>query len=422
MLCKDFLQLIFSGSSMRRWNDKLRPIELYEIDKQGHKSIIAWMLTILNSKDMSLEEQIKLQQQVIEQLLFDYLFGLIITDITPQVFCKICENPEHKKKLTDWVITKLQPTVEPVNKGFWQRFITYHYQTLDSPTLSNKIIMAARLYASGWEFAIIQPYNFFDEETEAIANSFTKRLSNIKDVIGVSDLIQDNKFFSENPTVIGRFARLCGQLRFQIRWSGVSRIPETSVLGHMFLVATYVYFCSLIVGGCTVRCINNFFAGLFHDLPEILTRDIITPVKYSVDLLPKLLKEYELQELEQRIFGPLLNAGYMDLATKLQYYLGYLNPDNVSEFQETIQNHLGVQVFNNFEELHKYGNNNRDNPKDGQLLKACDRLVAFMEAHTSISKGISESEFNKAINDIKTHFKGVNFGPISFEALVEAFG
>ena len=43
---KSLLQLMFSGSCMRRWNDKLRPVELYEIDKQAHKMIVAWMLTL----------------------------------------------------------------------------------------------------------------------------------------------------------------------------------------------------------------------------------------------------------------------------------------------------------------------------------------------------------------------------------------
>lgn len=48
---KSLLQLMFSGSCMRRWNDKLRPVELYEIDKQAHKMIVAWMLTLLNSRE-----------------------------------------------------------------------------------------------------------------------------------------------------------------------------------------------------------------------------------------------------------------------------------------------------------------------------------------------------------------------------------
>ena len=55
---KSLLQLMFSGSYMRRWNDKLRPVELYEIDKQAHKMIVAWMLTLLNSGGYSASDQL----------------------------------------------------------------------------------------------------------------------------------------------------------------------------------------------------------------------------------------------------------------------------------------------------------------------------------------------------------------------------
>lgn len=80
---KSLLQLMFSGSYMRRWNDKLRPVELYEIDKQAHKMIVAWMLTLLNSGGYSASDQLKLQQEVIERGLFDYLYRLVTTEFSP---------------------------------------------------------------------------------------------------------------------------------------------------------------------------------------------------------------------------------------------------------------------------------------------------------------------------------------------------
>ena len=89
---KSLLQLMFSGSYMRRWNDKLRPVELYEIDKQAHKMIVAWMLTLLNSGGYSASDQLKLQQEVIERGLFDYLYRLVTADIKPPVFYRICEK------------------------------------------------------------------------------------------------------------------------------------------------------------------------------------------------------------------------------------------------------------------------------------------------------------------------------------------
>lgn len=417
---KSLLQLMFLGASMRRWNDKLRPIELYEVDKQGHKMIIAWMLTLLNSRHSSKSERISLQQTVIERGLFDYLFGLIITDITPQIFHRICEHPLHRKQLTDWVLNKLRPIIEPLNREFWDRMVSYHYQPVRTE-LADKIIKAARLYASGWEFALIQPFNLFDEETKNISTFFISELFGLKELIGVQELIQGDGFFVENPTALGHFARLSGQLRFQIRWADTPRVPETSVLGHMFLVAGYAYFCSLVIGCCPARCVNNFFAGLFHDLPELLTRDIITPVKRSVDQFSVLLKEYELQELERRVFEPLRDAGYVDLVHRLEYYLGLLGEEVTSEFQETIQDASGVQRIKDFEELQSFKNKDEYDPKDGRLLKACDSLAAFLEAHTSIHKGISSPVLHTATARIHEDFRNLVFGSLSFGTLLADF-
>ncbi|HNZ61289.1 MAG TPA: hydrolase, partial [Methanofastidiosum sp.] len=44
MIRKSLLLRIFDAAYMQRWNDKLRPIELVELDKQGHKMIIAYIL------------------------------------------------------------------------------------------------------------------------------------------------------------------------------------------------------------------------------------------------------------------------------------------------------------------------------------------------------------------------------------------
>ena len=51
---------------MRRWNDKLRPTNLCEVDKQGHKMIVAWLLCQLNKGRLAtLEERLRLEHEVI---------------------------------------------------------------------------------------------------------------------------------------------------------------------------------------------------------------------------------------------------------------------------------------------------------------------------------------------------------------------
>ena len=78
---KGLLQFVFSGAYMKRWNDKLRPMELIEIDKQAHKMIVAWMLCRLSGQGMTFENRLALEEEVVEGGIFDYLFRLIITDI-----------------------------------------------------------------------------------------------------------------------------------------------------------------------------------------------------------------------------------------------------------------------------------------------------------------------------------------------------
>ncbi len=418
---KSLLQLMFSGSYMRRWNDKLRPVELYEIDKQAHKMIVAWMLTLLNSGGYSAPDQRKLQQEVIERGLFDYLYRLVTTDIKPPVFYRICENEKDYKELTEWVLKELRPVLGAPDEGFWERLSAYH-RNRDRTSLPDRILTAAHLYASGWEYNIIKPFNTFDEENQSIAESFTERLNALTDLCGVNELIQGHAFFSDSPTALGRFAKLCGQLRFQIRWADTPRVPETSVLGHMFLVAGYAYFFSLSLGACPARRINNFFAGLFHDLPELLTRDIITPVKRSVNQLPSLLRAYELQELERRVFGPLSAGGHDPLAERLRYYLGLVGEGVTSEFDETIRDSSGqVRRLGSFDALHADGNEDCLDPKDGALLKVCDNLAAFIEAHTSVRTGISSPNLHEAIARIRGDFRHRSLGPLSLGTIIADF-
>ena len=111
LIRKSLLELVFSGSFMKRWNDKLRPMELVEVDKQAHKMITAWLLFQLNSRDMGLEERLVLGEEIVEGGLFDYFYRLVITDIKPPVFYQIKANPGDYRKLSTWVLDQLQPKV-----------------------------------------------------------------------------------------------------------------------------------------------------------------------------------------------------------------------------------------------------------------------------------------------------------------------
>jgi len=138
------------------------------------------------------------------------------------------------------------------------------------------------------------------------------------------------------------------------------------------------YLCSLRINAGPQRAMNNFYTALFHDLPEVLTKDIITPVKKSVGGLEELIAEYEEQEVKDKLL-PLLPATWRK---DFEYLL--LDP-----FRNRVRDRTGVTKEMPYEEINSSYNDNDSWAVDGSMLKGCDNLAAFIEANSSIKYGIS---------------------------------
>ena len=402
---KSLLQFIFSGAYLLRWNDKLRPVEMTEIDKQAHKMLIACVLWHLHCQHSPKTDATALARDIIEGGLSDYFYRIVITDIKPPVFYRIRENADDYAKLTDFVLAQLEtcfvPSENPSENSFWQRLCAWQ-RNPEENTLARRILNASHLFASQWEFSLIRPFNAFDDEMDDIAKSFSESLEPYSDLDGMTALRTPG-------TALARFANLCGQLRFQIRWTRLPRIPKTAVLGHMFLVAAFSYFFSLSINACQSRCNNNFFSGLFHDLPEVLTRDIISPVKRSVPNMPSIIKKYESDSLERRLFEQLREENCHSLVDLISFYLGI--PIG-SEFSECYRGQDGVvHSISDFDTLHTYYNSDEYTPKDGILIKVCDWLAAFLETENSIRTGVSSPQLVEARFKLKSLLHDKNVPP-----------
>ncbi len=397
---------------MRRWNDKLRPAELYEVDKQAHKMIVAFLLAHTVECDSD-EQREELCYDIIEASLFDYFYRLVITDLKPPLFYKIKQNREHYAELTSYVERNLTPILAPFSKKFFEDFKKYHRgERVFAHAHTKDILNAAHLFASQWEFNLIADYNTFDTEIENIRKDFIIRLDKIATKEGMSGL----KNVLNKDDALGAFAHFCGQLRFQIRWSQEQRLPTTSVLGHMFFVAALAFFVSYNIDACKTRITNNFFCGLFHDLPELLTRDIISPVKNSSEGLPAFIHHYEHNELEERILKPLKNAGYTKIVDELSYVLG-LNIGGEFNNCYILENKI---IKCDYSDLAKY-TDFAHKAKDGVLLKSCDILAAFMEAHTSIRLGVSSAQLVTALMRMRQTIPNPDPEKIDFKALLADF-
>lgn len=367
MINPELIDKIFSATFIRRWNDFPRLMELTELDKQAHKFIIAYLLAKCEDKK---EIDMKV---LIEAGIFEFLRRVVVTDIRPDVFHKAIEKKE--KEINNWVLDKLKDSLINIEKGaFYSRFENYLNDSF-SHVKERSILKAASYLSTRWEFQIIYESSKFLNDIGEVKKSVDEELKNYYNLVGIKDISISTK--------IEKIIDLSGRLRFQKRWAQAPRIPETSVLGHMLIVAILSYFFSLKIDACKTRVENNFYCALFHDFPEALTRDIISPVKYSVSGLDEIINEFEMQKINEEIM-PFIPKFFKE---EFLYILG-VKDGTKDEFENRIFNNNKIIAVNN---LDKY-NEDKYNAIDGVALKNCDKLAAFLEAKISLSCGIKSGE------------------------------
>lgn len=389
MINPKIIDYIFSSASIQRWNDYPRMVDLVELDKQAHKFIIAYFIAKFE-KDINFTH-------LIEAGIFEFLRRVVVTDIRPDVFRKALQK--KSKEINSWVISKLKPSIETIDNGvFLQKFEEF----LNNPEIYKKerfILKAASYLATKWEFSIVYQTSQFLSDIEDVKKSVDEELEDYYELIAVRKIALNKK--------LSKIVDLSGRLRFQKRWAQTPRIPETSVLGHMLTVAIFSYFFSLEVKACDKRLQNNFFTALFHDLPEALTRDIISPVKYSVDELSEIIAEYEVEKIEDAIL-PNIPENIRD---EFSYILGIY--DGIKEeFANKIKIDGKIEIV---DDISKY-NIDKYEAIDGLALKQCDKLSAFVEASLSISHGIKSKELISGKKEILKSLKevqGVDFKTIA---------
>ncbi len=386
MINPKIIDYIFSSASIQRWNDYPRMVQLVELDKQAHKFIIAYFIGKLE-KDIN-------YTHLIEAGIFEFLRRIVVTDIRPDVFRKAIQK--KSKEINSWVIEKLKDSLEPIENG---KFLKKFEEYLSDSSMYKKerfILKAASYLATKWEFSIVYQTSKFLTDIENVKRSVEDEIENYYELIGVRKIALNKK--------LSRIIDLSGRLRFQKRWAQTPRIPETSVLGHMLTVAIFGYFYSVEINACEKRLQNNFFTALFHDLPEALTRDIISPVKYSVDELSDIIAEYEIIKIEDDIL-PFIPD---DIKDEFSYLLGLYDNNKKDEFLNKIYSNEKIEVV---EEISKF-NLDKYNAIDGKALKQCDKLSAFIEASLSISHGIKSKELQtgkkQILNTLKT-VEGIDF-------------
>jgi putative hydrolase of HD superfamily len=391
MITKDLILRIFSAANILRWNDHIRPFDFFELDKQAHKMIIAYIVAKFEEEDGKTVDWVKL----IEYGIFEFFQRIMLTDLKPEVFREIMSKKE--KELNRWVIENLNNDLSVLKGEFGKRCSEYLLE-LDYAAHEKRILSAAHCLSTKWEFGIIYPWNSMIYGIEKTKKEIEKSIAAFDDLSGIKKLVINKKYYG--------FLDLCGQLRFQQRWAQAFRIPKTTVLGHMLTVAIFAYLLSMEINASDRRRCNNFYSSLFHDLPEILTKDIIRPVKSSIVGLEDIIKHYE----KKQVVGKILPLIPPEWHFEMQYFIE-------DEFSDKIIENGKVKKVDNAADF----NDNKYNAVDGTLTEICDKLCAYIEASMALEYGIKSSILIKSKQALYDKYSNVRKKNLYFKQLFDHF-
>ena len=369
---KKFAHKIFEGFSIQRWNDLIRPFDMVEMDKAAEKMVLAYIIGKFEENKRNKIDWI----WIIYASLFDLLKKIALCDIKAPIQQMLKkEYPEEYLRLNEWVLNQYKTLLS--DEKLFSKFTIYFGQNAGSFSIPDELKTTVRVYRAAHKFSSIRELQMISvvnekERLGSIDKELQAEIQPYLDLEGLQKLITHQKAFD--------FLLKIEQLRFQTRWNQTPRVPQTSVLGHCFFVAIM----TLLLGResnpqmCEKRVINNFFSALFHDLPEAVTRDIISPVKQATDDLPNIVKKIE-NEIVNKELVPLME----------DFFVQEIIDFTSDEFSNRIKDADGNVVNVSWEELNQKYNEEKYFPIDGRLVRIADHLSALMEADISIKHGIT---------------------------------
>lgn len=369
---KKFAHKIFEGFSIQRWNDLIRPFDMVEMDKAAEKMVLAYIIGKFEENKGNKIDWI----WIIYASLFDLLKKIALCDIKAPIQQMLKkEYPEEYLRLNEWVLNQYKTLLS--DEKLFSKFTIYFGQNAGSFSIPDELKTTVRVYRAAHKFSSIRELQMISvvnekERLGSIDKELQAEIQPYLDLEGLQKLITHQKAFD--------FLLKIEQLRFQTRWNQTPRVPQTSVLGHCFFVAIM----TLLLGResnpkmCEKRVINNFFSALFHDLPEAVTRDIISPVKQATDDLPNIVKKIE-NEIVNKELVPLME----------DFFVQEIIDFTSDEFSNRIKDADGNVVNVSWEELNQKYNEEKHFPIDGRLVRIADHLSALMEADISIKHGIT---------------------------------
>ncbi len=351
----DLCKLVTNVFTMKRWGSNPTIEEVVEADNLGYSLHVAFLLAKLeqkNGKDINTLD-------LIERALLKELPKCILADISVETKKLIREiAPDEWEKTYESAIDDIiNLTPESLKEDFRNKMLT-----AKDDTIEGQILSAADLYAASWECEINS--RVYPEYYNDIKENIIKAM----DEINLPSLLR-----IRTEGNLRKYLLKIRALIYSIRWNARKRNIETTVAGHSFYVTFLAYFLGRwekYKFGNELDLNRVLSQALFHDIPESLTGDIISPTKRRVKGFEEVIDSVEEQMVTEKLL-PLL--------------------------PEEIRDELRTYMLKPF-----------DGGLEGKIVKSADLLACLIETIMEQQTGNTQEFFKEAHDSTKEMIKQLN--------------
>lgn len=259
-------------------------------------------------------------------------------------------DPEVYKLLEDNAYNEiLQSDMPP--------YIVRDIEMMKTPTSEDTLLAFCKIWASYYE-----AYNNSLVYPDAYAKTM-KQIIKRWEAQQFQEFLKYLDFDQHNQSDEERYLLVIHRLASSFRWNKSTRYYPVSVLAHTYLIGFVTYLLANDMDASPDEITDMLLTAFFHDIPEAITGDIITPTKKSVPGLEAMIERIEhvmvyehlLSYIESHSFTPFFSRKmlhpwdepYGDIVKKADmisaYYEASIEAPFSEEFQ-TITKNIGEKI------------------------------------------------------------------------------
>ena len=288
MIWEILKNMLSSGLSMKRWNNFPRIENISTLDNLWYTLHIALFLAQIEEKNWN-----KINKEfIIKKTIFDSFKNLILSDINSWTKNYIEKNDkEIFLKLSSKSIKYLLSFDAPeyIKKDI--------LDTLNNKTFKKELLIIKWAKKIAWLHEANINAKIYTEIYTPILTEINNSLDEIIKNLPSLKILLDNK---DSVLYLLNIRRLSHCMR----WNQKNRLFPISVMSHLAFITFITYIITMIENqnNKNLNMENMLFRALYHDIPEAITWDIITPTKKAVPWFLEILEKVENDMMNDVLF------------------------------------------------------------------------------------------------------------------------